>query len=188
MTKSKLQVVITSTREGRQGPVVATWFANEAREQPQFEVELVDLAEFKLPVFDEPNHPVRQEYTHEATKAWAAKVNEADAFVFVIPEYDYFAPASLINALQYLAKEWSYKPVGFVSYGGISGGLRSVQSVKPLVTSLKMMPIPEGVIIPFFAKYITDGVFVPDEIHQTSRSVMLNELARWTEAMKTLRA
>ena len=72
----------------------------------------------------------------------------ADAFVFVTPEYNYAPPPALVNALNYLSREWNYAPVGFVSYGGISGGLRSVQVAKQIVTTLKMMPIPEGVPMP----------------------------------------
>ena len=126
----KLAVVIGSVRPGRVGPSVAAWFLEAAREHGNFDVTLVDLADVGLPLLDEPEHPVKQLYEHEHTKKWAAIVDDADAFVFVTPEYDFFAPASLLNAIQYLSKEWGYKPAGIVSYGGISGGLRSTQMVR----------------------------------------------------------
>ncbi len=93
-----------------------------ARADGRFEVELVDLADFHLPVFDEPAHPRLQKYEHEHTKRWAKSVESADAFLFVAPEYDYFPNAALVNALQYLSVEWAHKVAGIVSYGGASGG------------------------------------------------------------------
>src|SRR5690349_114928 len=121
-----LQIVVASTREQRKGPQVAAWFEGEARAHGGFEIELVDLAAVALPLFDEPRHPRLRQYEHEHTRRWSASVERADAFVFVTPEYNYGAPPSLLNALDYLIQEWAYKPVGFVSYGGVSAGTRSV--------------------------------------------------------------
>jgi NAD(P)H-dependent FMN reductase len=104
---------------------LAQWLAEAIRGSEVFDVELVDLADFKLPVFDEPEHPRLQKYAHEHTKRWSASVASAHAFVFVTPEYNYAPPPSLVNALDYLVKEWAYKPVGFFSYGGPGGGLRA---------------------------------------------------------------
>ena len=117
-----LQILTVSTRPGRKGPAVAAWFERQARQHGKFAIETVDLAELRLPLFDEPEHPRLKKYQHEHTKGWSAQVDRADAFVFVTPEYDYFAPASLVNAVQTVMREWFYKPAGVVSYGGISGG------------------------------------------------------------------
>jgi len=184
-----LEIFIVSTRPGRKGATVAKWFEAQARQHAGFEIEVVDLAEINLPMMDEPEHPRLKQYQHEHTKRWSAIVERADAFVFVTPEYNYCTPPSLINALDYLVHEWAYKPVGFVSYGGVSGGLRSVQMTKLLVTSLKMMPMFESVAIPFFTKAIDahTGVFAPGEVQDKSSQVMLNELLKWTGALKTLR-
>lgn len=185
---SKLNVIIASTRPGRVGPVVATWFHEYAVTHSKFEVELVDLADFALPVYDEPMHPRMKQYQHDHTKAWSASVESADAFVFVTPEYNYGPPPSLLNALNYLYQEWNYKPAAFVSYGGVSGGLRAVQMEKLTLTTLKMVPIIEQVTIPFFPQHINDeGVFVPNEMHEKSAGDLLEELLRWTEALKMLR-
>src|SRR5690625_836198 len=126
----KLQVVICSTRPGRVGPVVADWFNSFAAKNSNFDVELVDLADFNLPIYDEAKHPATGIYANEHTKAWSTSVASADAYVFVTPEYNYGPPPSLTNALNYVYKEWNYKPCGFVSYGGVSGGLRAVQVAK----------------------------------------------------------
>ena len=94
-----------------------------------------------------------------------------------------------MNAIDYLNKEWAYKPVGFVSYGGVSGGTRSVQMIKQIVTSLRMMPIPEAVTIPFFTQYVDKegGAFAPGETQATAATAMLDELRRWSDALATLR-
>ena len=144
----KLHTIIASTRPGRIGPSVARWFNDFAAKNSKFDATLVDLADFRLPIFDEPEHPMRQNYKHEHTKKWAASVAAADAVVFVTPEYNYMPPPSLVNAISFLSKEWNYKPAGFVSYGGVSGGLRAAQQARLLASTVKMMPIPEGVPIP----------------------------------------
>ena len=185
----KLHVIIASTRPGRVGPTIGQWFHEFAARDGKFEVELVDLADVNLPLLDEPIHPRLKQYQHEHTKRWSATVEEADAFVIVTPEYNYSPPASLVNALDYLYSEWNYKPVGFVSYGGVSGGIRSVQITKQIVTTLKMVPLVEQVAIPFFSQFLDDtAAFVPNDLHAKSAAEMLAELLRWAEALKPLRA
>ncbi|WP_046867355.1 NADPH-dependent FMN reductase [Microvirga massiliensis] len=185
--RSKLHVVICSTRPGRVGPTVAHWFHEVAIEHDQFDVALVDLAEFNLPLFDEPKHPRLQQYQHEHTKRWAASVNAADAFVFVTPEYNHGPPPSLLNVLNYVYLEWNYKPAGFVSYGGMSGGMRAVQVEKLTLTTLKVVPIIESVVVSMVSQYIEGGAFKPNDIQSDAAIAMLNELARWAECLKPMR-
>ena len=184
----RLHVIVSSTRPGRLGPSIARWFEGFARQHGGLDPVLVDLADFGLPVYDEPKHPLTRQYQHEHTKRWSASVAAADAYAFVMPEYNYFPPASLVNALDYLVAEWTYKPAGLVSYGGVSGGLRAAQAVKLLLTTLKVMPIPEGVAIPNFQQFMDDaGTFRPNELIEKSAATMLGELARWAEALEPLR-
>jgi NAD(P)H-dependent FMN reductase len=183
----KLLVVVASTRPGRVGPVVADWFVPRAQDHAGFEVEVADLARLNLPMMDEPHHPRLKRYEHEHTKNWSAIVESADAFVFVMPEYNYTFNAPLKNAIDYLHSEWAYKPVGFVSYGGISGGLRAVQSLKPVVTTLSMFPLSAGVVLPFVANLITDGVLHPGEMAEGSAKAMLDELLKVSGALAALR-
>jgi NAD(P)H-dependent FMN reductase len=185
---SRLHTVICSTRPGRVGAPVAAWFHEVAREHGRFDAHLVDLAEFNLPIYDEPKHPRLQQYEHEHTRRWSVSVAAADAFVFVTPEYNYGPPPSLVNALNYVYNEWNYKPAGFVSYGGMSGGIRAVQVEKMTLSTLKMVPILEGVPIPMVAQHLSGGVFTPTEIIQTSATVMLDELFRWADALRPMRA
>jgi NAD(P)H-dependent FMN reductase len=185
----KLQVIVVSTRDERKGPLVGAWFLEQARREGSFEVELVDLAEVNLPLFDEPRHPRLRQYAHEHTKRWSEIVERADAYVFVTPEYNFSTPPSLSNALDFLVQEWAYKPVGFVSYGGASGGLRGAQMTKQTVTALRMVPIVEAVAIPFFAQHVgADGAsFDPGEVQEKASAAMLAELLKWATALRPLR-
>lgn len=184
----KLHVIICSTRPGRIGPAVARWFHERTRDHAKLDADLIDLADFALPLYDEPIHPVRQQYQQAHTKRWSESVASADAYVFVTPEYNYGPPPSFVNALNYVYKEWNYKPCGFVSYGGVSGGLRAVQMEKLLVTTLKMMPVTEGVAAPMVAKLLDErGNFVPDDLITASAITLLDELHKWAVALKTMR-
>jgi len=185
---AKLGVVVGSVREGRVGLPIAEWFMERARQHAGFDVELLDLKIINLPMFAERTHPRLQQHEGEQQKAWSATVAPLDAFVFVTPEYNYSTAPALLNALDYLSAEWAYKPVGFVSYGGISGGLRAVQMAKLTVTALRMVPIVEAVNIPFVAKLVEDGAFKHTDVHDKSAAVMLDELVRWAGALATLRA
>lgn len=189
MGKPILQVFTVSTREGRKGPAVAAWFESVAREHGEFDIEPIDLKAVNLPMLDEPEHPRLRRYKHEHTRAWSASVQRADAFVFVTPEYNFSAPPSLLNALDYLVHEWAYKPVGFVSYGGVSGGLRSVQMIKQTVTTLRMVPMVEAVALPLFTTALDSetGRFVPPEVQAKSAAAMLTEMFRWVGALRSLR-
>lgn len=184
----KLKLIITSTRPGRKGAAIAEAFLPLLKTNTAFETEIVDLADFNLPVFDEPNHPRLRQYTKEHTKKWSAVIDDADAFIFVLPEYNFSAPGSVKNAMDFLSQEWAYKPLGFISYGGISGGLRSIDSLLPVVRAFKMVAIPEGVHLSLFTKHFNEaGKFLTDESMEKSANGMVNELARWASSLKPLR-
>jgi NAD(P)H-dependent FMN reductase len=182
-------IVIASTRPGRIGLPVGGWFAARAREHGGFDLDLADLAEIGLPFMDEPKHPRLQEYTHQHTKDWSARVAAADAFVFVHPEYNYGLNAPLKNALDYLNQEWKYKPLGLVSYGGVSAGTRAAQMIKQVVTTLGMFPLFEAVSIPFVAEFVGEGgEIVPNQVMEKAADGMLDELLRVSAAFEQLRA
>lgn len=183
----RLLIVIASTRPGRVGLPVGQWFDARARAHGGFEVELVDLLELDLPFLDEPHHPRLRQYTREHTKEWSAKVQAADAFVFVMPEYNHGFTAPLKNAVDFLHQEWNYKPVGLVSYGGVSAGTRAAQMLKPVLVGLRMTPVFEAVSIPFVAQFLADGVLEPNETMEQAADAMLSELGRVSEALRPLR-
>ncbi len=184
----KLLVVTASTREERIGHLIADWAIQRAAAHGKFQAELADLKAINLPMLDEPEHPRFGKYRHAHTKAWSATVAAADAFLFVVPEYNYAMPPALLNAVDYLFHEWAYKPAAFVSYGGVSAGTRSVQSAKPVLTSMKIMPIPEAVSIPFVRNFLKDGRFAGEETQAKAAAAMLDELHKWASALAPLRA
>lgn len=186
----KLGVIIASVREGRVGRPVADWFTARARTHGGFDIDVVDLKDVNLPLFAERTHPRLRQYESAHQQAWSARIAGLDAFVFVMPEYNYSTAPALLNALDYLVAEWNYKAVGLVSYGGISGGLRAAQMVKQTVTALKMVPLPEAVSISFVAQAIDKdtGMFKATEAQDRMAATMLDELSRWTASLATLRA
>jgi NAD(P)H-dependent FMN reductase len=183
-----LQIILGSTRPGRNGAAVAAWVERAAREHGGFEVELVDLAEVGLPLLDEPNHPRLGRYEHQHTKDWSATISRGDAFVFVVPEYNHSINAATKNALDYLHNEWADKAAGIVSYGGVSGGTRAMVALKPVLGALRMVTVTDAVNVPFFTQFIDDdGVFHPNDVSAGSLTAMLDELARYTGALASLR-
>lgn len=183
-----LMVLITSTRPGRAGEPIARWFAEEAATHGGFDVDLADLAEIALPFMDEPKHPSLRQYEHDHTKAWSERVDRADAFVFVTPEYNHGMTAQLKNALDYLNQEWANKAVGFVSYGGVSGGTRAVQHAKAVLGVLRLHAVAASVNAPMFQQFLEEGEFRPNLPLQQGATAMLDELAAVTEALRPLRA
>ena len=135
----------------------------EADKTGLFEIDFVDLAELSLPYMDEPNHPSLRKYTKQHTFDWSARVDAADAFLFVTPEYNYSFSPALKNAIDFLNKEWWRKPLGFVSYGGVSGGTRGVAAIMPITSALGLVRVGANVELNFGGKQVVDGVFQPQE-------------------------
>jgi NAD(P)H-dependent FMN reductase len=181
-------ILIASTRPGRVGAPVAEWFRERAIEHGGFEVEVVDLAELDLPFMDEPKHPRYRQYTHRHTKEWSAMVDRADAFVFVMPEYNYGFSAPLKNAIDYLHHEWRHKALGYVSYGGIAAGTRSVQQLKQVTQAVGLVSAQTLVNIAWVAKHVKDGELQADAGMHDAATAMLDELARLDTALRALRA
>lgn len=188
MSRPVLQIIAASTRPGRRGIAVARWIRRLAEEHGGFDVELIDLAEVDLPIFDEPNHPRLQQYTQKHTKGWSATVSRADAFVFVTPEYNHSFPAALKNALDFLHVEWADKPAGLVSYGGVSAGLRAATALKPVLAALRMVPVVEAVSVPFVLQFVDGDEFVPNAELEAGGKAMLEELLRLAPALRQARA
>src|ERR1700728_464742 len=179
-----LTIIVGSTRPGRAGLPISQWFTARAKDHGGVDVTVADLGELDLPMLDEPNHPRLGQYTKRHTREWSAIIDAADAIVFVTPEYNYGYPASIKKAIDYLHKEWNYKPVGFVSYGGIAAGTRAVQQLKQITTTLKLLPLTETVNIPFHNQFINDdGAVIANEVMEQAADAMLDELVRTESAL-----
>jgi NAD(P)H-dependent FMN reductase len=184
----RLSIIIGSTRPGRAGLPIADWFVQRARRHGGFELDVVDLAELNLPMLDEPNHPRLRQYTHQHTKDWSVRVAGSGAFVIVTPEYNHGYSAPVKNAIDYLHHEWHYKPVGFVSYGGVAAGTRAMQQLKQVVTALRMLPLTDAVNIPFHTQFLDDdGRAQANEVMEQAADAMLDELLRVEAALRPLR-
>ncbi len=168
--------------------MIAAWIAEKAINTGNFNVEILDLGEINLPMMNEVHHPIMKKYEHQHTKDWSAKIEEADAFIFVTAEYDYNYPAPLRNAIEYLSSEWGYKAAGIVSYGGISAGTRAANSLKADLATMMIVPLSQAVNFPMFTQFINDqGAFVPNEVSHKAAETMLHELARWTKGLKVIK-
>lgn len=183
----KLMIVVGSVRPGRLGLPVAEWVRSRVEADGRFELDWADLAEVDLPWMDEPHHPSKGLYTKPHTIAWSERVAAADAFVFVSPEYNHSYSPALKNAFDYLSKEWWRKPIGFVSYGGVSGGSRGVAAFDPVYTTLGAVKVTANVEIPFIATMINEGVFEPSDREAAVLGKLLAELETLGGALKTLR-
>ncbi|OCX52546.1 NADPH-dependent FMN reductase [Mucilaginibacter sp. PPCGB 2223] len=185
----KLKIITSTVRPGRKGPVIAQWVGEAAKNHGGFDVEVLDLGEINLPLMNEAVHPIMKQYEHEHTKQWSARIDEADAFIFVTAEYDYSYPAPLKNALEYLVHEWAYKPSGIVSYSiGPFAGVRAVTQLKTDLISLKNVGLLEAVNIPSYNQFINEeGVFVPNELLINSANVMFTQLQRWAKGLKAIK-
>jgi NAD(P)H-dependent FMN reductase len=183
-----LKVITASTRPGRKGPLVSQWVLDVVTSNAEFNVEHLDLAQINLPFLDEPHHPRFQNYTRQHTKDWSKIISGADAFVIVMPEYNYGFIAPLKNAIDFLSKEWAYKTVGIVSYGGLGAGTRATQMLKQVLTALKMFPVTESLPIPFFETHIKEGVFTPGETLINGLHNMLHEIIKVDKGLRVIRA
>jgi NAD(P)H-dependent FMN reductase len=189
MQKPHLQIIIGSTRPGRAGAAVGSWFHDIAVKHDACTVEILDLAAIALPLLDEPNHPRLGRYVHDHTKRWSEMISAGDAFVFVVPEYNRGYNAATKNALDYLCREWQRKPVGFVGYGGVAAGSRSIQGLIPVVGALGMIPVTRSVNIPLINRMVTaEGEFTPNRRLDESAAEMLDELSSWAADLAATRS
>lgn len=175
----KLAVVIGSVRDGRMGPKVANWFASEARKHEGFEVNVIDLVDYHFPTDMTRNDDVNR---------FALQIGEADAIVVVTQEYNHSFGGTLKVAIDALRDEWKGKAVGFVSYGGLSGGLRAVEALRVVFAELHATTIRETVAFPLaFQKFDENGLPLEGDAVGTAATVLLDNLEWWGVALREMR-
>lgn len=182
----KIGIILGSTRPGRNGEAVAKWTHEIAAKRSDAEYELVDIAEYDLPLLDEPVPPSMGKYSKEHTKKWAAKIASFDGFVFVTPEYNHGTSGALKNALDFLFAEWNNKAAGFVSYGSM-GGARAVESLRPVMAELMIADVRLQVMLTLHDDFENYSTFKPHERHERSVNAMLDQVVSWSTALKTVR-
>lgn len=182
----KLQVIIGSTRPNRAGKGVGEWVYEAAKNRDDIEVELVDIADFDLPLLDEPMPPSLGEHAKEHTKRWAEKIAEADGYIFVTAEYNHSVPGALKNAIDFLYKEWNNKAAGFVSYGSNSGS-RAVEHLRGIMGEIQIADIREQLLLSLVNDFENYHTLQPTEAHLNKLNSMIDQLVSWSEAMKSVR-
>jgi len=182
----RVAIIIGSTRPNRKSAKVALWVFEQAREREDLEVELVDLADQGLPVFDEAIPPGAGKYEHDHTKRWAALIDSFDGYIFVTPEYNHGIPGVLKNALDFIYAEWNDKVAGFVGYGN-TGGARSVEQLRLVMAELQVATVRSAVALSIFTDFDKENNFTPDERHLKKLGAMLDEVVKWGGALKSVR-
>lgn len=185
---SRIAIITGSTRPGRNNEAVARWVFDLAKNQRKdVEFELVDIADYNLPLLDEPVPPSLGKYSHEHTKVWAAKVASFDGFVFVTPEYNHGPSGALKNAIDYLFAEWNNKAAGFVSYGS-AGGARAVEHLRLILAELMVATVRKQVMLSLITDFENFSTFKPDARHESEVRDMLEQVIEWSGALRSLRS
>ncbi|MCD0447442.1 NAD(P)H-dependent oxidoreductase [Glycomyces sp. A-F 0318] len=177
----RLAVIIGSTREGRIGPAVARWFATHAQQHGAFELDVVDLLEVPLP------HRIGGPSTPEL-EAWAARIDRADAFAVVTPEYNRGYPGALKHAIDLVVDEWQAKPVGFVTYGGVGRGLRAAEQLRQVFAELHVVALRDAVSLNRFGGEVDEAGWVCDRTGAPQAAkTLLARLEWWAAALRAAR-
>jgi NAD(P)H-dependent FMN reductase len=175
------------TRPGCNNEAVARWVFDLATKRSDAEFELVDIADYNLPLLDEPAPPCLGQYSHAHTKRWAAKIVSFDAFVFVTPEYNHGIPGALKNAIDYLFREWNNKAAAFVSYGGI-GGARAAEQLRLVMGELMVADVRQQVMLSMFTDFENFSAFKPAAVHSRELNALLDQVIAWGTALRSLRS
>lgn len=185
-TPVRIAVIVGSTREDRFGPVPANWIADQARKHEGMEVELVDLADYDCPAVlggDDPNAPLPARVAE-----LGERLARADGFVVVTPVYNRSYPASLKNAIDWLYGEWQLKPVGFVSYGGITGGLQAIEALRDVFTEFHAVSLRDTITFAnFWEVFDHDGRPVDTEGMTKLAGGFLDQLTWWARSLREAR-
>ncbi|WP_413250632.1 NADPH-dependent FMN reductase [Sinomonas flava] len=185
---TKIAVVTGSTRPGRNNRQVAEWVLERAQQQkPEVEFELVDIADFNLPLLNEAMPAAYQSYSNEATKEFSARIDEFDGYIFISPEYNHSVAPALANALSYLNAEFANKAAGIVSYGS-AFGVRAVEHLRGILSELQVAHVQKTGMFSLFSDFENFSVFKPTEMQAASVDPMLDQLVVWTKALESVRA
>lgn len=186
MAETRIAVILGSTRPGRNGKAVADWVLEQSAGRSAH-YELIDLADYPLPHFDEFKPPMMQDYANPHTLNWAKTIQQFDGFVFVTPEYNHSTSGVLKNALDYLNVEWNNKAAAFVGYGGV-GGSRAVEHLRGIASSLQLAHVSQQLAFSLFTDFRGMTDFAPGPQHVPAAQTMFSQLEAWASVLKPLRA
>lgn len=184
---AKIGIITGSTRPGRNSLQVAQWVKGIADQRGDADYELVDLAEYNLPMYAEPvSAAYSQDYKTPEAIPWAKKIAELDGYVFICPEYNRGVTSALKNAIDYLYVEWNNKAAGIVSYGS-AGGVRAAESLRIILAELQVATVRVHPSMSLFTDFVKMSEFKPAAFHEKSVNAMLDQVNAWTNALAPLR-
>ncbi len=183
----KIQIILGSTRPNRVGESVADWVFKIASKNTDIAFELVDVADYNLPLLDEPVPPMMNQYSKDHTKKWSKKIREADGYIFVTAEYNRSIPGAFKNAVDYLNLEWRDKAIGFVGYGTV-GGARAIEHWRGVSGELHMADVRETLHLYLPTDFENYRDFKPTAAHEEQLNKVIGEVQAWSGALKTLRS
>jgi NAD(P)H-dependent FMN reductase len=183
----RIGIILGSTRPGRNGEAVARWVLEIASKRTDADFELVDVAQFGLPLLDEPIPPSASKYSKAHTKAWAEKIASFDGYVFVTGEYNHGIPAALKNAIDFVYAEWVNKAAGFVSYGSV-GGIRAVEQLRQVMGELQIADVRLSVPLLLNLDFEEYRTFKPRPHLERLVTGMLDQVVAWSGALRALRS
>ena len=182
----KIGIIIGSTRPGRNTKAVAQWVFDHAQTRSDAEFELVDIADYDLPLLDEPVPPAMGQYSKPHTLKWAAKIDSLDAFIFVVPEYNHSMSGAIKNAIDFLFKEWNNKAAGFVAFGS-AYGTRAVEHLRGVMGELMVADVRNHIGFSLFYDFENYSDFKPQDRHKDLLDEMIDQVISWGTALQQVR-
>ncbi len=176
----KIGIILGSTREGRLSPQVGNWVKELADKRGDAQYEIIDIAEFKLPLLGEAGGDA------SGAAAWSSRVADCDGFVFIVQEYNHSITGALKNALDYLRVEWNNKAAGIVSYGSV-GGARAAEHLRGILGELLVADVRVHPALSLFTDFENGTDFKPAAVQADSVNQMLDQVIPWATALKTIR-
>ena len=183
---TSIGIIVGSTRPGRNGEAVARWVHELAAKRSDATFEVVDIADFDLPLLDEAVPASMGQYANEHTKRWADTIATYDGYVFVTPEYNHATSGALKNAIDFVYAEWNNKAAGFVGYGS-AGGVRAVENLRLIMAELQVADVRAQVALSLMTDFENYSVFTPADHHAQTLTGMLDQVVSWSEALAPVR-
>jgi NAD(P)H-dependent FMN reductase len=190
MDPIELKLVVGSTRPGRGTDVFLPWLVERTEAHGRFAVDVLDLREWDLPMFQETWDSATDGYSHERVRRWNETVVAGEAFLLVTPEYNHSVPAVLKNAIDsvFLSNGFRNKPTGFVGYsGGVAGGVRAVEHLASIVIEAESVPLRNAVLLAQYHRAFEEGA-PTDPLTEVALTILLDDLAWWGDALRRARA
>ncbi|HUP07712.1 MAG TPA: NAD(P)H-dependent oxidoreductase [Caldimonas sp.] len=188
MSTLRIGILTGSTRPGRTSESVARWVHQMAQDRQDAQFELVDIAAYELPLFDEPLSPTKRKYTRPHTFVWSERIAPFDGYVFVTPEYNHSISGALKNAIDFLYHEWSHKAAGIVSYGGRGSGARAAEHLRGVMGSLMVATVRKQVLLSTYSDFDPLGTFTPLPQRRGELMLMLDEIVSIARALRPARS